>query len=306
MLDKRILAVYLSVAIPIIGCHQTYAADTTVTTDISAEIERRLTNIEQRLESQGLLNMMRQLELLQAEIVELRGEIEVSQNSLDQVRKRQRDLYADVDRRLQAITGDLSNDATVKAATNADPALKTIMTTEPVNPKAHQSGAAPLVLETLATESPSQTPAIPVETGTETDQSLVASVAISQVEIEAEYKRAFKLLKQSLYDQAIKAFRDFIKAHPDNQYSANAQYWMAEALYVKRQYKEAIKEYNNLAANYPDSQKVPEGLLKIGHSYRKLGQADQARLWYIDVRQRFPGTTVSRLASDNLKNIDGS
>ena len=86
----------------------------------------------------------------------------------------------------------------------------------------------------------------------------------------------------------------------------SAQYWMAEALYVKRQYEDAIKEYNNLVSNYPESQKVPHGLLKIGYSYQELGKADEAKLWYTDVKRRFPGTTASRLASDRLKHINDS
>ena len=62
----------------------------------------------------------------------------------------------------------------------------------------------------------------------------------------------------------------------------------------------------DLVSNYPDSQKVPHGLLKIGYSYQELGEADTAKLWYTDVRQRFPGTTASRLAHDRLKNINDS
>jgi len=123
-------------------------------------------------------------------------------------------------------------------------------------------------------------------------------------QIQAEYQQAFGLLKQSQYDQAIKAFAKFIKAYPDNQYSDNAQYWMAEALYVKRQYEDAIREYNNLVSNYPDSPKVPHGLLKIGYSYQELDKAYEAKRWYTVVRQRFPGTTASRLADDRLKHIN--
>ncbi|MFT5425197.1 MAG: tol-pal system protein YbgF, partial [Gammaproteobacteria bacterium] len=147
--------------------------------------------------------------------------------------------------------------------------------------------------------------------GTETPVATTTDIsttpaATDPVQIQAEYQQAFKLLKESQYDQAIKAFSKFVKAYPDNQYSDNAQYWMAEALYVKQQYENAIREYNNLVSNYPDSQKVPHGLLKIGYSYQELGNTDTAKLWYTDLRQRFPGTTASRLAEDRLKNINDS
>jgi len=144
------------------------------------------------------------------------------------------------------------------------------------------------------------------ETTSEPESESGKNTEYDVVQIQAEYQQAFKLLKQSQYDQAIKAFDTFLQTHPENQYSDNAQYWMAEALYVKRQYEEAIKQYNNLVTNYPDSQKVPHGLLKIGYSYQELGMADEAKLWYTDVQQRFPGTTASRLADNRLKHINDS
>ena len=247
--------------------------------------------------------MLQQIELLQKEIAQLRGEIEVNNHVLDQMKKRQRDLYTDVDRRLQSMENS-------GISTESNPPLETLSTTETVNPPenlhGNQTETTALTLEQVETQAPQEsasgqqavtaTAATEINMGAETDP----------VQIQAEYQQAFKLLKQSQYDQAIKAFAKFVKAHPDNQYSDNAQYWMAEALYVKRQYEDAIREYNNLVSNYPESQKVPHGLLKIGYSYQELGKAEEAKLWYTDVRQRFPGTTASRLAGDRLKHINDS
>ena len=280
-----------------------------VTTPTSPEMEQRLANIERLLQNNGLLDMLQQIELLQQEIAKLRGEIEVNNHVLDQMKNRQRDLYTDVDRRLQTIEGrTVENQSTTTNPIDSNPPLETLGQTETVTPPESQADAVALTLEQTESITDSQADIhkpkadqkaeieAPTATVTETDP----------VQIQAEYQQAFKLLKQSQYDQAIKAFRKFLQAHPDNQYSDNAQYWMAEALYVKRQYEDAIREYNNLVSNYPDSQKVPHGLLKIGYSYQELGKADEAKLWYTDVRQRFPGTTASRLADDRLKNINDS
>jgi len=279
-----------------------------VTTPTSPQLEQRLANIERLLQSNALLDMLQQIELLQKEIAQLRGEIEVNNHVLDQMKKRQRDLYTDVDRRLQSIENSGSS-------TKNNPPLETLGTTETVNPPDNlhgdQAETTALTLEQIKTQSP-QGPASRQQTVTATEDAATAATELNMnvetdpVQIQAEYQQAFKLLKQSQYDQAIKAFAKFIKAHPDDQYSDNAQYWMAEALYVKRQYEDAIREYNNLVSNYPESQKVPHGLLKIGYSYQELGKAEEAKLWYTDVRQRFPGTTASRLADDRLKHINDS
>ncbi|MFB3090166.1 MAG: tol-pal system protein YbgF [Gammaproteobacteria bacterium] len=276
-----------------------------VTTPTSPQLEQRLANIERLLQSNALLDMLQQIELLQKEIAQLRGEIEVNNHVLDQMKKRQRDLYTDVDRRLQSIENSGSS-------TDRNPPLETLGTTETINPPENlhwnQAETTALTLKQVETQTPQEsTSGQQAVTATEdTATEINIDTETDPVQIQAEYQQAFKLLKQSQYDQAIKAFAKFVKAHPDNQYSDNAQYWMAEALYVNRQYEDAIREYNNLVSNYPESQKVPHGLLKIGYSYQELGKAEEAKLWYTDVRQRYPGTTASRLADDRLKHINDS
>jgi tol-pal system protein YbgF len=295
-----------------------------VTTPTSPAMEKRLANIERLLQSNGLLDMLQQIEFLQQEIAKLRGEIEVNNHVIDQMKNRQRDLYTDIDRRLQSIESPASGNRSPAAKTpDTNPPLETLSQIETVTPPKSQNQAQAETLTLTLDEADIQTQdrqtpephtvsstvsaaATASKTPSEQESEPVKKTESDEVQIQAEYKQAFKLLKQSQYDQAIKAFDTFLKAHPKNQYSDNAQYWMAEALYVKRQYEDAIKEYNNLVSNYPESQKVPHGLLKIGYSYQELGKPDEAKLWYTDVKQRFPGTTASRLANDRLKHINDS
>ena len=308
MLFKRLLSLFLVSGILFSPTVFATNKGAPVTTPTSPQLEQRLANIERLLQSNALLDMLQQIELLQKEIAQLRGEIEVNNHVLDQMKKRQRDLYTDVDRRLQSMENSGSS-------TDRDPPLETVGTTETINPPenlhGNQAETTALTLKQVETQTP-QEAASGQQAVTATEDAATAATEINMdtetdpVQIQAEYQQAFKLLKQSQYDQAIKAFAKFVKAHPDNQYSDNAQYWMAEALYVKRQYEDAIREYNNLVSNYPESQKVPHGLLKIGYSYQELGKAEEAKLWYTDVRQRFPGTTASRLADDRLKHINDS
>ncbi|RKZ49873.1 MAG: tol-pal system protein YbgF [Gammaproteobacteria bacterium] len=289
-----------------------------VTTPTSPAMEKRLANIERLLQSSGLLDMLQQIELLQQEIAKLRGEIEVNNHVIEQMKNRQRDLYTDIDRRLQSIeTPATGNQSPTVKAPDTNPPLETLGQIETVTPPETQDQAQAetlaLTLDETTIQTQPHTVSSTVSAGSTPNKALsepesepVKKTESDEVQIQAEYQQAFKLLKQSQYDQAIKAFDTFLKAHPKNRYSDNAQYWMAEALYVKRQYEDAIKEYNNLVTNYPDSQKVPHGLLKIGYSYQELGKPDEAKLWYTDVKQRFPGTTASRLANDRLKHINDS
>ncbi len=66
-------------------------------------VNLRLQRVEQALENKGLLDLVRQVELLQQEVRQLRGELENQIFALEQQRKSQRDAYVDVDRRLGAL-----------------------------------------------------------------------------------------------------------------------------------------------------------------------------------------------------------
>jgi len=102
VLFKRLLGVFLFTGILLSSA--VFAANKApVTTPTSPAMEKRLENIERLLQSTGLLDMLHQIELLQQEVAKLRGEIEVNNHVLDQMKNRQRDLYTDIDRRLQSI-----------------------------------------------------------------------------------------------------------------------------------------------------------------------------------------------------------
>lgn len=114
-----------------------------------------------------------------------------------------------------------------------------------------------------------------------------------------EYDAAFTLMKQGLYEKAIKAFREFLAKHPQSGLADNAQLWVAEGNYVLRNYKLALEEFNKVL-NYPQSSKAPDALLKIGYVHYELGAYDKARKTLTEVQERYPGTGVAKLAATRL------
>ncbi len=67
------------------------------------EIDNRLVNVERLIDSQGLMTLLSQLESLQQDVQSLRNDVETMQHELEQSNARQKDLYLDVDQRLQKI-----------------------------------------------------------------------------------------------------------------------------------------------------------------------------------------------------------
>ncbi len=200
----------------------------------------------------NLLDLLQQLEALQAEVRQLRNSVEVQGHELEQLKSRQRSLYDDLDKRLRE-----------------------------TERKGVASAVTPFAAEPVAAES---VPAAP------------RSITARQ---QQEYDAAFELMKQGLYERAIKAFREFLAKNPDSGLADNAQYWVAEGNYVLRNYKLALEEFTKVM-NDPQSTKLPDALLKVGYVHYELGNWDKARKALTEVGQRYPGTTVARLAAARL------
>ena len=248
-------------------------------------IDKRLEKIEKQLNNSALLEMLESLESLKTEINTLRGEIEVQGYTIDQLKQKQRDLYTDLDRRLELFgsnktSDDPSNDLQV---------LDTNANQEIINENDTTSEQS-LVIETTS------------DIGQNGDINSEEKL-IDPQEAEKYYRSAFKLLKESQYDQALLAFKSFLKDYPDSAFSNNAQYWIGEANYVMQNYEIAINEYQALLNTYPNSQKISHALLKIGYSYAELGNIADAKKILKEVIRQYPDTTVSRLANERLRKI---
>jgi tol-pal system protein YbgF len=70
-----------------------------------AEMDGRLLRIERILSNQSLLEQSQRVDTLLTEVRALRGQIETLQHNQDTAKTQQRELYADLDKRLQAVEG---------------------------------------------------------------------------------------------------------------------------------------------------------------------------------------------------------
>jgi tol-pal system protein YbgF len=69
------------------------------------DLDARLAKVERILGNQSLVELAQQLESLQGDVRGLRGDLDQLQHSGDTGRAQQRDLYTDLDKRLQALEG---------------------------------------------------------------------------------------------------------------------------------------------------------------------------------------------------------
>lgn len=326
---ERLPHVLLAAALA--GVSGVYAQDAAAP---DSSILARLQNIEELLANQGLLEMLQQIEALEVEISRLRGELEVQNHVLEQVKKRQRDLYTDIDRRLQRI--EIPQAGPTDPLTGAaEPPLQTLTPfSGPDGTAGERQGETPLTLElveqeppaglpgeeaaaptaapdqpadpasgqeeTVAAPDPGQEPSVPA------GPEQVVGEAPAEVEpelIEAAYRNAFNLLKQSLYDRSVNAFREFLVRYPDSEYADNAQFWLGEAYFVNSLFEQALVEYTALLQNYPGSPKLAQAKLKAGICQHELGLIEPARQQLEELIRQYPETTAARLARERLKQL---
>jgi tol-pal system protein YbgF len=85
------------------GCATTPEEDPVLQGKLT-DLDSRTANIERVVQNQSLLSLAQRADQLQNEVSVLRGRIEVLENSNDTLRKQQRDLYGDLDKRLSGLS----------------------------------------------------------------------------------------------------------------------------------------------------------------------------------------------------------
>lgn len=221
------------------------------------------------------VRMLNELKSLRLEMQALRNEVEQQGHDMEGLKRRQRDMYLDIDRRLaQRNSPDMagSSDSVENIGSTVTP-NSTVSEAQTLTPRV--SGEAAVV---------------------------EASVEDEKLE-QKRYSSAFQLVKDGHYDEAVVSFRSFLQDYPNSKYSDNAQYWIAECFYVGQKYALAATEFNKVLVDYPKSSKVSGALLKIGIIHLEQGENQKAKEILNSVVDKYPNTTVSQLALNRLKKL---
>jgi tol-pal system protein YbgF len=237
------------------------------------DLEARMIRIEKIVNNQSLIELANQLDQLRSETTALRGDIEQLRHDTDGAASRQKELYVDVDKRLQSL------EQAERGAAFAPP---------PQTPSSPPASSAP---------PPRSAPATAAVGGA------VAAAPKPGVSDKQAYQTAFDLLQARKYDEAAKAFTQFLSGYASSPLADNAQYWLAQSHYVQRQFNVALPEFQKVIDKYPQSSKLPDALLKVGYCQSELGNKSAARTALQQVMRQFPDTTAARLATQQLEKL---
>jgi tol-pal system protein YbgF len=106
-----------------------------------------------------------------------------------------------------------------------------------------------------------------------------------------QYDDAFGLLRQANYEEAEKAFKDFIDKNPKDKMIDNAKYWHAETLYVRGRFSEAAIGFADAYQQNPLGAKAPDSLLKLSMTLAALNKPVDACTSLAALKSKYPNAT---------------
>jgi tol-pal system protein YbgF len=157
--------------------------------------------------------------------------------------------------------------------------------------------------EDIANLSTKPTPAANSTVATDPVSVAASSSTLGET---ASYEAAVNLvLKDRKYDDAIPAFRNFIKQYPQSSYAANANYWLGQLLFNKGENAEAKTAFSTVVSQFADSNKRGDSLVKLGMIAEKDNDIPGAKALYQKVLKDYPNSASARLAQQQLSAING-
>ena len=208
------------------------------------------------------------LSSMEEEMRRLRGKLEENEFQVKRVSEGLERMQKDVDFRFNELA-------------QAKPA--TAPTGQP-QPDAASAPAGAEGAQTLA--APASKPAKEEPASAEKDSDGFASP-------KEHYNHAFRLLNETKYDEAAKAFDSFTKKYPKDPLVGNAYYWQGETYYIRRDYVTSADSFRQGFEALPAGPKAADNLLKLAMSLNALKRDKEACVVLTQLISKFKKTSVS-------------
>lgn len=114
------------------------------------------------------------------------------------------------------------------------------------------------------------------------------------------YDEALAMYYRHEYSRSLQAFTSFIEANKGHKLLANALYWQGESAYSQADYLGAILSFKSITSQFPKHAKAADALLKIGMSYERLKDSDNAQFYWKVLLDDFPKSSAARVARGKM------
>jgi len=218
----------------------------------AAEIE----DLNKRLsaQSESMLNMQNEMELLKQEISELRGALEVANHALATAERRQKDLYADTDKRIRRLEGGAGVDSVGVLPSSPE------VGGNAANVDAYQAYKAAYGLSQGAKH----------KEAFDAYNAFIKKYPDSKYTPDAIYGVGYSQFALKNYKSSIASQQKLLAVYPNSAKAPNAMYSIANSQIQLGQINSAKKVLRSLIAKHPAAEVVPSAKkrLKVLESIR--------------------------------------
>lgn len=244
-------------------------------------LEQKVARLEKQVTSRSEVDLLTQVEQLQQQIQELRGQLEVQSHDLKILQEQQRVQYQDLDQRLAKQPKQLT---TTKQSTE--------VSEQKINTAVPQVADESVSIVNGTTD-------VDVMRATNDNHRTVVKATGDDV----AYHTAYQALRDRKYEQAQTTLKKFLHDYPHSSYAVNAHYWLGEIALMQGRPDAAISEFTKVIQGNPSQTKLAEANLKLAFAYHDKAQWQKARDQFNKVKQQFSGTSSAQLATSRLKEM---
>jgi len=278
-------------------------------------LAERVARLESQNQGQGgaqsAVDLLNRIDELQSEVQSLRGLVEQQAFEIEELKKRGRDQYVDLDSRISRLEGGTPSASSMPSEPAAPPLTSGQVQELPTTPSApgqltmdapiEPAEADPSISGPIdALDAPVPPPVTQPSTPPPADPA-TSTTMFAQAGEQAAYDTAFAALREGRYAESARRFSAFLEQFPEGDLADNATYWLGESYYVTQNYQIALDTFRSLLSRYPQSAKTQDAMLKVGYCLYELKQWGEAEAALNGVVTRYPDTTVARLAQGRLR-----
>jgi tol-pal system protein YbgF len=217
-------------------------------------LEQRILSIENVIKSQGLMDLLSQIDRLNEELNKVKGELEVAQHHIDVSQQRQKDLYADTDGRLRKLEAGNSS------ATNTATEIK--------EPQAQVNSTNTTPAESSAESKAFEGAQALLQAGKYKDafdafDKFLQGYANSKQVPNAQYGLGYAQFSLKNYKAAIATQQKLISQFPDSLKVPDAKFNIANCQIQLSDIEGAKKSLRDLIAQHPTSELVPNAKRRL-------------------------------------------
>lgn len=271
---RKITVSLLSLAIS----HVVYAADIVIEEKSLSQPKTQAAPVTKPIQAQALSNevnpslqwqLYQQVQQLQQEVRDLRGQLEVQANIIERMKQDARSRYLDLDQRIT----DLKNRPQPEVANttpSTTPTATTTTTTTTINAATatNPTTAPPTTEATTATTPP----------------------VVNPDDDKRAYFAAYQTFKTGGPNKAINPMRNFIKTYPQSTFIPSAYYWLGEFYLAASpaDVNNAKKSFRIVVDNYADAPKAASAMLKLASFADVDGKTQDAVKLMLRIVKEFP------------------